>query len=124
MSEKTAGELTYLPAKKLRVFLVEEDSYQHEPLSLKILHLLRDEGLAGATVFKGTQGFGLRRVIHTTRVEVLSLSLPLTIEAIDVPEKIDAVIPRLAEMLGSGLIEVSRTMILRAAEDVKQQGEQ
>jgi hypothetical protein len=103
-----------VPAKKLKIFLVEEDAGKHEPLYLTILHLLHDAGIADATVFRGTEGFGRRRVIHTTKIEVLSYSLPVTIEATDTPEKIDAVVSRVAELLSSGLIEVSRTTILRA----------
>jgi uncharacterized protein len=111
-----------VPGRKLKVFLVEEDKGQHEPLYLTILHLLHDAGIAGATVFRGVEGFGERRVIHTTRIEVSSFSLPITIEATDAPEKIDAVAPRIAELLSSGLIEISRTVILRAASDKPAEG--
>jgi hypothetical protein len=111
-----------VPAKKLKVFLVEEDTRQHESLYLTILHLLRDAGIAGATVFRGTEGFGERRVIHTTKIEVLSYSLPITIEATDTPEKIDAVVSSVAALLGSGLIEVSRTTILRPASNITKGG--
>lgn len=104
-----------LPGKKLKVFLVEEDKGQHEPLYQTILHLLHDAAIAGATVFRGAQGFGERRVLHTTNLEVSSMNLPITIEATDAPEKIDAVAVRIAELLSSGLVEVSRTTILRPA---------
>jgi PII-like signaling protein len=102
-----------LPGKKLKVFLVEEDKGRHEPLYMTILRLLHDAGVAGATVFRGNEGFGERRVIHTDKLEVMSFNLPITIEATDTPEKIDAVAPRVAELLTSGLVEVSRTSILR-----------
>jgi hypothetical protein len=101
------------PGKKLKVFLVEEDEGDHESLYMTILRLLHDAGIAGATVFRGTEGFGERRVIHTAKLEVMSFSLPITIEASDMPEKIDAIAPRVAEILTSGLVEVSRTFILR-----------
>ncbi len=99
--------------KKLKVFLVEEDKSHHEPLYMTILHLLHDAGVAGATVFRGTEGFGERRIIHTDKLEVMSFSLPITIEATDTPEKIDEVTPRIAELLTSGLVEVSHTFILQ-----------
>lgn len=102
-----------IAGKKLKVFLVEEDEGSHEPLYLAILRLLHDQGIAGATVFRGTEGFGERRLIHTDKLEVMSLSLPLTIEATDVPEKIEAVAPRIAQLLTSGIVEVSQTRILR-----------
>ena len=99
--------------KKIKVFLVEEDEGGHEPLYLTILRLLHDQGIAGATVFRGTEGFGERRLIHTSKIEIMSLSLPITIEATDLPEKIDAVSPRIAQLLTSGMVEISRTCILR-----------
>lgn len=104
-----------VPSKKLKVFLVEEDREQHEPLYMTILQLLHDAGIAGATVFRGTDGFGERRVIHTDKLELMSFNLPIVIESVDTPEKIDAVAPRVAALLTSGLVEVSRTSILRPA---------
>lgn len=114
MNEPSTSPMTseLIPAKKLKVFMVEEDSHDHEPLHLKILHLLRDAGIAGATVFKATQGFGERRVIHSTMSDISSMSMPITIEATDLPAKIDAIIPRISELMVSGLVEVSRTFIL------------
>ncbi len=125
----TPAALELIPAKKLKVFVVEEDKLDHEPLYLAILHLLHDAGIAGATVFKATEGFGERRVIHTNKIEVSSLNLPVTIEAADTPEKIDAIIPQIAALVTSGLVEVSRTFILRsqshqAAAEAPQGGEQ
>ncbi|HZS07551.1 MAG TPA: DUF190 domain-containing protein [Blastocatellia bacterium] len=111
-----------VPGRKLKVFLVEEDKGRHEPLYQTIFHLLHDAGIAGATVFRGVEGFGERRVVHTTRIEISSFSLPITIEATDTPEKIDAVAPRIAALLSSGLIEVSRTVMLRPASDNPAEG--
>src|SRR5215813_4088085 len=102
-----------IPGKKLKVFLVEEDKSHHGPLYMTVLRLLHDMGVVGATVFRGTEGFGERRVIHTDKLEMMSFSLPITIEATDTPQKIDAVAPRVAELLTSGLVEVSRTSIMR-----------
>lgn len=100
-------------AKKLRVLIVEEDSAKREPLYLAILRVLHDEGIAGATVFKGTMGFGERRVIHTTSVEALSYSVPIVIESTDAAEKIDRVAEKVAEMVSSGLVEVMPATLLK-----------
>jgi PII-like signaling protein len=113
MTEPTLPKL--LPAKKLKVFIVEEDRYQRQPLFQATLQLLHDAGIAGATVIKHDEGFGERREIHTTKLEIPSMNLPLTIEAVDTPEKIDAITPQIAAMVTSGLVEVSRTMMLRPA---------
>lgn len=103
------------PGRKLKVFVAEEDSGSKEPLYFTILHLLHDQGIAGATVFKGTLGFGERRIVHSNSVEALSYSLPVTIEATDTAEKIDRVAPIVAGLVRSGLVEVSDTMISRSA---------
>lgn len=111
MTEPTIPEL--LPAKKLKVFIVEEDRHQRQPLSQAILRLLHDAGISGAIMIRHDEGFGERREIHTTRLEIPSFNLPLTIEAVDTPEKIDAITPQIAALVTSGLVEVSRTMMLR-----------
>jgi PII-like signaling protein len=113
MTKPTLLEL--LPGKKLKIFIVEEDQHQHQPLFQAILQRLRDAGIAGATVIKHDEGFGERRERHTTRMEIPGLNLPLTIEAIDMPEKIEAITPQIAVMVTSGLVEVSRTTMLRPA---------
>jgi PII-like signaling protein len=113
VSEENLQAWQAVPARKLTVFLVEEDSHDHQPLYKSIQLLFQEAGIAGTTMFRGTSGFGVRRTVHTTRVEALSLSLPITIEAIDEPEKIDALALRVASLLGSGLVEVSRTSILK-----------
>src|SRR5215468_7299263 len=96
-----------IQGKKLKIFLVEEDKGSHEPLYMTILRLLHDAGVAGATMFRGNEGFGERLAIHTDKLEVMSFNLPVTIEATDTPEKIDEVVPRIAELLTSGIVEVS-----------------
>jgi uncharacterized protein len=94
-----------IPAKKLKVFVVEEDKRGHKPLYLAILDLLHDAGIAGATVFKAVEGFGERRVIHSNKTEISSLNMPVTIEATDTPEKIDTIIPQIVGLMTSGLSE-------------------
>ncbi|MBK9315087.1 MAG: DUF190 domain-containing protein [Acidobacteria bacterium] len=103
----------FIPAKKLKVYLVEEDMHSREPMSLAILHLLQEGEIESATVFKAIEGFGEGRVIHTDKTEISSLNLPVTIEATDVPEKIESIIEQIGGLMTSGLVEVSRTFILR-----------
>lgn len=105
-------KLQVVPAKRLKVFITEEDSYDHQTLFRVVLHLLHDAGIAWAMVCKGVEGFGERRVVHNTRDEIMSLNLPLTIEATGAPEKIDAVVPRIAALITSGLLETFSTSIV------------
>jgi PII-like signaling protein len=73
------------------------------------------KGIAGATATRAMAGFGPNRVVHTTKIEVLTQHLPIRIEFIDKPEKVATVLPDLYEMVTDGLIEVEETTIVKAA---------
>ncbi len=86
---KLAGE-----GKLLRIFIGEADRVGHRPLYEVIVGKARSEGLAGATVIRGVQGFGaVSRVIHTAKILRLSEDLPIIVEIVDTPEKLGAFVP-------------------------------
>jgi PII-like signaling protein len=87
-------------------------TWQHRPLADAILEMLRSEGLAGATVTRGIAGFGAHSRIHTAHILRLSEDLPMVIDVIDRPDRIEKVLPRLAEMVREGLVAVSDVEIL------------
>jgi uncharacterized protein len=92
---KLSGE-----GKLLRIFLGELDHYKHQSLFDAIVLKAREKGLAGATVFRGIEGFGAKsRVVHTAKILRLSEDLPLLIEIVDTEEKILAFIPILDQLL-------------------------
>jgi len=99
-------------AKLLRIFIGEADRYQGRPLYEAIVLKAREAGLAGATVFRGIMGFGGHSRIHTARVLRLSEDLPVMIEIVDVPEKIEAFLPLLDEMIGEGLVTLERVDVV------------
>jgi PII-like signaling protein len=92
------------PGKWLRVYIGESDKWHGRPLYQAVVELLRREGLAGATVLRGVEGFGAHSRIHTARILRLSEDLPMVIEVIDRAERIEAVLPKLDAMIGDGLI--------------------
>lgn len=102
----------------LRVFVGEDDEHDGVPLYEAIVRLLREEGLAGATVLRGVMGFGASSRLHTARVLRLSEDLPMVIECIDRTENIERVLPRLDEMIDEGLVtvEAARVRIYRGRE--------
>jgi hypothetical protein len=69
---------------------------------------LRREGLAGATVLRGIEGFGKSSRLHAAHILRLSEDLPIVIECVDTADKIEAVLPRLDEMIGDGLVTLER----------------
>jgi hypothetical protein len=88
----------------LRIFVGESDKWQGKNLYLAILELLRERGIAGATVLRGIEGFGAKQHRHSTRILSLSLDLPIVIEAVDREDKIRAILPDLDAMIGDGLV--------------------
>ncbi len=99
-------------AKLLRIFVGESDKHGHKPLYQAIVELLRDRGLAGATVLRGVEGFGTNSRIHTARILYLSADLPMVIECVDTVERIDAVLGELDELVGDGLVTVERVAVI------------
>lgn len=80
--------------KLLRIFIGESDSVDHKPLYEAIVHAAKKQGLAGATVLRGVQGFGANsRIIHTAKILRLSEDLPIVIEIIDTEEKVKNFLP-------------------------------
>jgi PII-like signaling protein len=81
-------------------------------LYLHILEMFKDEGIAGATVFKGIAGFGKHSYFHTTSILQLSTDLPILIEVADIEEKIDKIKPKLDEIITQGLITEEKIRIV------------
>jgi len=93
-------------AKKVTVYIGESDRWRRKPLYLSILEMLKQEDCAGATVTRGLAGFGAQSRIHSASLVALSADLPLVIEWVDSPARVERVMPRLREMIVEGLITV------------------
>ena len=100
-------------AMLLRIFIGESDEYDGRPLYEAIVLKARETGLAGATVLRGPMGFGRSSRLHTTKILRLSQDLPLVIEIVDTPDKIEAFADALNGMMGSGLVTTERVRVLR-----------
>jgi PII-like signaling protein len=73
---------------------------------------VRADGIAGATVFRGIEGFGAKSHLHTSRILRLSEDLPIVIEIVDTAERIDALLPVLDEMVDDGLVTIESVQIV------------
>lgn len=102
----------------MRIHIGERDKWRGRPLHQAIVELLRAHHNAGATVVRGVMGFGASSKLHTDRVELLSLDLPLVIECIDTEERIAAILPELDEMIGGGLITLERARVIMYRADL------
>ena len=98
-------------ARLLRIFIGESDTYDGRPLYQAIVETLRREGLAGATVLRGIEGFGKSSRLHTAHILRLSEDLPIVIECVDTGDKVEAVLPALDDMIGDGLVTLERVEV-------------
>jgi PII-like signaling protein len=99
-------------ATLLRIYIGENDRHGHQPLYEAITLKARELHLAGATVLRGPMGFGKSSRLHTAKVLRLSLDLPLVIEIVDAPEKIEAFLPILDGMLHGGLVTTEKVQVI------------
>jgi PII-like signaling protein len=99
-------------AELLRVFIGESDKHHGRPLYEVIVEAARRRGLAGATVLRGTLGFGANSRIHTAKILRLSEDLPMVVEVVDIPERIAEFLPELDAMMGEGLVTLERVRVI------------
>src|SRR5512145_3111978 len=92
------------PATRLTVMVGESDQAHHHPVYTEIVHRAHAAGMAGASVFRGIEGYGASNHIHTTRILSLSDDLPVSVVIVDGAERIDGFLPLLSELSLEGLI--------------------
>ncbi len=97
----------------LRIYLGELDKWHHQPLYEAIVLKARERGLAGATVLRGSMGFGAHSRMHTAKILRLSEDLPVLIEIVDTEEKINSFLPELDPILGDGLVTLEKVRVIR-----------
>jgi PII-like signaling protein len=97
----------------LRIFIGEADEYKRRPLYEAIVFRARELKLAGATVLRGPMGFGRSQHLHNANILRLSFDLPMIVEIVDTPDRIEAFLPELRTMMRRGLITVERAQIIR-----------
>ena len=102
------------PAKKVSIYVGEDHQYHGHALYTAILDYLFSHGVSGATAIRGIAGFGAHHKMHTARILDLTVNLPVQIEFIESPEKLEEILPRLRDMVETGLIEVQDTLVIKS----------
>ncbi len=97
----------------LRIFIGENDHWHGGLLYTAIVELLRRKGIAGASVFKGIEGFGAHHEIHLAKIFSFSGKLPILIEVVDDEEKIAPLIPEIEHMVTEGTVTLERVEYCR-----------
>jgi PII-like signaling protein len=101
------------PAKRLCIYIGNSDQWHGQPLHNAIVLRARQEGLAGATVTEGVEGFGANSRIHRASILDISTDLPIVVEIVDVPERIERFLPLLDEMVTEGLVTINDCEIVK-----------
>ena len=95
----------------LRIFIGESDRHDGMPLFEWIIRKAREAGMAGATVLRGLEGFGAHSRLHTAKILRLSQDLPIIIEIVDTPEKVEQFIPLIDNAIPEGLMTVEKVQV-------------
>jgi uncharacterized protein len=107
------------PAKRVTVFVNEDTRHGTEPLWRAVFDLLVHKQAAGATVIRPHMGFGSHHQVHSPDMEATMDHLPVRIEFIDTPERVQELLPTLYELVDDGLIEVQDTTVVKVAQKEK-----
>lgn len=99
--------------KRLTIFIGESDRHGHTPLATEIVQRAHKAGLAGASVFRGVEGYGASNHIHTTRILSLSDDLPIAVIIVDSDERIRAFLTELDELINEGLVIVEDVEVIK-----------
>jgi len=98
----------FIAGMHLRIIVGEDARHGLSALSDAIVKFLHDEGIAGASVFRGVEGFGSHQEIHLNRVLSFNAKMPILIEAVDSEERISEILPRIEKMVDDGIVTVER----------------
>ncbi|MFK4148867.1 DUF190 domain-containing protein [Streptomyces sp. NPDC004065] len=96
----------------LTVYVEDTDTWHHKPLFTEIVHRAHAFGLAGASVFRGVEGFGATSVVHTVRLLSMADDLPTAVVIVDEEERIRSFLPRLEELSVCGLITLHEVEVV------------
>jgi PII-like signaling protein len=113
--------LTSGPAKKVAIYVAEDQQFHGSATYAAILDFLFFRSVSGATVTRGIAGFGADHHLHTTRLVDLAIRLPIKVEFIETAQKVEELLPKLQAMVGTGLIEMHDTTIVKPADLNKEQ---
>ena len=97
----------------LRIFMGETDRIHGKALYEQIVLKARELGLAGATVIRGTMGFGASSRVHTAKILRLSEDLPVVIELVDTEENLNKLMPFIDENVTEGLVTMEKARVIK-----------
>ena len=111
-------------ARRLRVYTGERQRWHGHSVVQEIVQRARAHGMAGATVVHGVEGYGGHSKVHSLHPFSLSADLPVVVEVVDVPERIDDFLPQVLEVVDRGMVTVDqvRAVFLRRSPSARRHG--
>ena len=107
------------PAKRVTIFVNEDTRHGTEPLWRSIFDFLVHKRAAGASMTRPSMGFGSHRHVHSPDMEATMEHLPVRIEFVDTPERVDELLPTLYDLVTDGMIDIQDTTIVKIAQKEK-----
>ena len=98
--------------KRLRIFLGEAQEWQGKPLYRTLVEFAQQQGIAGATVFRGIEGFGPEHHLSTDRLPDIADNLPMIVEMVESEERIEAFLPLVDRLVVRGMMTVTPVTIV------------
>jgi PII-like signaling protein len=99
--------------QRLTIYIGESDRHGHTPLATEIVQRAHRSGMAGASVFRGVEGYGASSHIHTTRILSLSDDLPMAIVIVDTRDAVARFLPELDDLITEGLVVVEDIEVVK-----------
>lgn len=100
-------------ARLMRIYMGESDQWEGQPLYEAIVQRFRLMDIAGATVYRGILGYGVKGHTHKSGRLPFSRDLPIMISVVDSEEKLNKAIEEIESMMQDALIVLSDVEMIR-----------
>ena len=110
--ERNDGMRDLEVASRLRVYVGQNAKVGHRPVYEAIVSQAKKSGLSGATVIRGMMGFGGSGVLHTSKILCLSENLPMVVEIVDTPERIESFVKEIDGMIQKGMAIIEKVRVI------------
>jgi PII-like signaling protein len=99
----------------LRIYLNASDRRHGKAVYKVVVETARTMHLAGASVFLVDFSYGAHRQIHDAKSDYLSFHIPVVVEVIDAPQRIEKLLTELDSIVAEGLVVSRQVRVVRYA---------
>jgi uncharacterized protein len=98
--------MNFIDRELLRIFIGEQEKFHHRPIYEVLVGKALEQGMAGATVFRGVLSYGLHHKVHSAKILELAGDLPMVVEIVDSTEKVESFLPVVESLLSEAGLKV------------------